>query len=157
HEVVHKCRITANRACEAHQMHGHEDEVHAHKSQPEVHFAQPLVHHAAPQFRKPIVETGEGRKYGGEAHGEMEVAHHEAGGVQIGINCGLRQEKSTDSSTNEQRDKSQAEQHRSRKAYVCAVKRGREYSTAMTEGMVMISVGTENTIAIYGLIPLTNI
>src|SRR5208282_2394392 len=106
-------------------MHGHENSVDEDETQPEVHFAERLVHHAAPHFREPVVEASKRRKYGGEAHGEVEMAHHEAGRVQIGIDRRLRQEESTDSPTDEERDETEAEQHRSRKADVGAVKGGR--------------------------------
>src|SRR5271165_2575806 len=108
-------------------MQGHENTVDEDETQPEVHFAEGFVHHAAPHFRKPVVEAGKSRKYGGEAHGEMEMAHHEAGGVQIGIDRRLRQEKATDSSADEERDETEAEQHRSGKAYVGAVEREGEH------------------------------
>src|SRR5580658_4421467 len=70
-----------------------------------------LVHHAAEHFREPVVGGGKNPEDGSHTHDQMKVANDEIGVVQLNIEDGLSEKWSADSARDEQRNKSQSEQH----------------------------------------------
>src|SRR5579863_9919369 len=105
--VVHKSLVAANIARNSQIVEGHEDAVCADKGKPEVNLAQSLVHHAAEHFREPEVRSAENAENGRNRHHQMEVSHHEVGGVKHDVNRGLCQEEAADPAADKHRDKTQ--------------------------------------------------
>src|ERR1700722_4952402 len=85
-------RVAAYAACQADEMHGHEDAVGAHKSEPEVKLAQRFAHHAAEHLRKPEICGGENPEDGSHAHHQMEVRDYVIGSVEHIVHSRLSKE-----------------------------------------------------------------
>ena len=107
-----KLRIAPEMRRHAEIVHGHEDGVSANEGDEKMPARHAFAHHAAEHFREPVVGGGKDAEDGSHAHDEMEVADDEIRVVQLNIQHGLCEEWSADSARDEQRNKSQGEQHR---------------------------------------------
>src|SRR5260370_9359780 len=97
-------------------MHRHEDCVGSDKREPEVPPRETFAHHAPKHFREPIISRRKNPKNRCHAQNPYEMTRHKVSVMQRNIERRLRQERSTDSARDKQRNKSDREQHRGIKA-----------------------------------------
>ena len=117
-----------------------------------------LAHHPPGHLGKPEISSGEDSNNGRHAHHHVEVTHHKVSRVQVDVDRGLREKESAHPAADEHRDESQCKISDAALIRKCdPYKLPSQISVMMVAGIVIISVGNENTNAENGFMPLRNI